>query len=82
VYSSKTNGQWLYGGPEGSTALVGMETTQRLKVLHQNIQHVRAELAPMQHEVGNFRLDSYALRTGESHQRVPVYDYGYPLMTQ
>jgi hypothetical protein len=58
------------------------QATQQLKVLHQNIQNVSTELAPMQDEARNFKLDSFALQTAESYQGLPVFDYGYPLITQ
>jgi hypothetical protein len=52
---------------------------ERLRLLDQEIQGLREELAPMQDAEGNFRLDAFALRLNERYQGLPVFDHGYPM---
>ena len=55
------------------------EAAERLRLLDQEIQSLREELAPMQDAEGNFRLDAFALRLNERYQGLPVFDHGYPM---
>lgn len=47
-----------------------------LAELDRNIRATRDELAPMQDEHGNFKLDAFALHVNESYQGLPVFDHG------
>jgi hypothetical protein len=55
------------------------EAAERLRLLDQEIQGLREELAPMQDEEGDFRLDAFALRLSERYQGLLVFDHGYPM---
>jgi hypothetical protein len=55
------------------------EAAERLRLLDQEIQGLREELAPMQDEQGNFKLDAFALRLSETYQGLPMFDHGYPM---
>jgi len=52
------------------------EANGRLGELNQKVDAIRTELAAMQDEEGNFRLDVFALKLKESFDGLPVLDYG------
>jgi hypothetical protein len=52
------------------------EANSRLGELNQKVDAIRTELASMQDDQGNFRLDVFALKLKESFEGLPVVDYG------
>jgi hypothetical protein len=52
------------------------QATARLGELNRNINAIHDELASMEDEHGNFRLDAFALKVNETYQGMPVFDHG------
>jgi hypothetical protein len=42
------------------------------------VDALRIEVAPMQDETGNFRVDVFALNLHQSFDGLPAFDYGQP----
>jgi hypothetical protein len=55
------------------------QASRQLEELDLRIGSTRNELGPLQDEQGQFRVDAFALRSNESFQGMPVFDYGVPL---
>ena len=73
---------WPGAGPGGATYVSAAEHRQyelRLHSIDTEISLAKEELATMQDEQGEFRLDAFALRLPETFEGLPVFDFGYPL---
>jgi len=48
-----------------------------LSGLDRNMNALHNQLASMQDEQGNFKLDAFALRLNETYEGIPVFDHGF-----
>jgi hypothetical protein len=70
---------WLWRTQPGANGISLEEyrqTSAQLAELDRNIHATQAELAPLQDEHGEFKVDVFALHTNEQYQGLPVFNYG------